>query len=183
MQNNSDAIVVEAKNAINGETIYILKSKLNEFNHRIEKDGTIIFIPETRNNNSCNESGCAVFLFLFVLSIATACGVVMYKEYKANKKHPNVISGIYDKDKKIIISDVNTHVERMIEYAGYKDKFAEQNQLPEFEEQIKQSNIGDTVIFVSPNYEKREKFVLDSRNRLYLNKDSIIMRTKKTRQR
>ncbi len=183
MQNNNDAIVVEVKNAITGETMYILKSKLNEFNHRIEKDGTIIFTPEIRNDNSRNESGCLLFLLLFSASVATACGFIIHKEYKANKQHPNVISGIYETDKRIIISDVNTHEERMIEYDGYKDKSAKQNQLPEFEEQVKKSNVGDTVIFISPNYEKRMKFALDAKNRLFLNKDSIIIRTNKTRQR
>ena len=99
---------------------------------------------------------------------------VIKKEFKANKRHINTISGIYQDDKRIIISDVNTKEERLIEYSGYKDKFAKQNQLPDFEEQINKSKVGDTVVFVSPDYEERRKFVLDARNRLHLNKDSII---------
>lgn len=180
--NNRDMSVVKVKNAFTGDEMFILKSKLNEFNHRIEKDGTIIFTPEIRKDNSRNESGCLLFLLLFSASVATACGFIIYKEYKANKQHHNVISGIYENDKRIIISDVNTHEERMIEYSGYEDKYAEQNQLPQFEEQVKKSNVGDTVTFASPNYEKRRNFVLDTQNRLHLNKDSIIMRTKKMKQ-
>ena len=177
--NNRDMSVVKVKNAITGETMFMLKYKLNEFNHRIEHDGTIIYIPEKIPDNSRTERGCLIFIFLFLASLATLGGVIIKKEYKANKNHKNTISGIYEKDKRIIISDVNTKEERMIEYAGYKDKFAKQNQLPEFEEQVKLSNIGDTVMFVSSNYDARRKFVLDTQNRLHLNRDSIVSRIQK----
>ena len=177
VHNNQDVSVVEVKNAITGETMFILKSKLNEFNHRIEKDGTIVFLPGKRPDKSHNERGCLIFIFLFITSLAILGGFIIKKELKANKHHINTISGIYQDDKRIIISDVNTKEERLIEYNGYKDKFAKQNQLPDFEEQVNKSKVGDTVIFVSPDYETRRKFVLDEKNRLHLNKDSIIMRT------
>lgn len=181
--NNRDVSVVKVKNALTGETMFMPKYKLNEFNHRIDTDGTIIYIPEKIPDKSCSERGCLIFILLFLASLATLGVFVIKKEYKANKKHPNTISAIYEKDKKIIISDVNTKEERIIEYDGYKDKFAKQNQLPEFEEQMKLSNIGDTVMFVSPKYDDRRKFALDTQNRLYLNKDSIISRTQKEKQR
>jgi len=179
--NNRDMCVVKAKNAITGEIMFMPKYKLNEFNHRIDTDGTIIYIPEKIPDKSRGERGCLIFILLFLASLATVGVVVINKEYKANKKHPNTISGMYEKDKKIIISDASTKEERIIEYNGYKDKFAKQNQLPEFEEQVKLSNIGDTVMFVSPKYDDRRKFALDAQNRLYLNKDSIIIRTQKQR--
>ena len=183
VHNNRDMSVVKVKNAFTGDEIFILKSKLNEFNHRIEKDGSIVFLPDKRPDNLHNDHGCLVFIFLFIASLATFGGFVVKKEFKENKRHINTISGIYQDDKRIIISDVNTKEERLIEYSGYKDKFARQNQLPEFEEQIDKSKVGDTVVFVSPDYETRRKFVLDGPNRLHLNKDSIIMRTKKIKQR
>ena len=182
MQNNNDVSVVKVKNAFTGDEMFILKSKLNEFNHRTKKDGTIVFVPEKRPDNSHNERGCLIFIFLFVASLATLGVFLIKKEFKANQRHPNTISGIYEKDGRIIISDVNTKEERLIEYSGYKDKFARQNQLPDFEEQINKSKVGDTVVFVSPDYETRRKFVLDTQNRLHLNRDSIIMRTKKMKQ-
>ena len=177
MQNNKDVSVVKVKNAFTGEDMFILKSKLNEFNHRIKKDGTIVFLPEKRPDNSHNEYGCLIFIFLFIASLVTLGGFVIKKEFKANKHHINTISGIYQDDKRIIISDVNTKEERLIEYNVTK-----QNQSLEFEKQVGKSRVGDTVIFVSPDYESRRKFVLDTQNRLYLNKDSIMVRTAKTKQ-
>lgn len=183
VSNNRDMSVVKVKNAITGETMFMLKYKLNEFNHRIDTDGNIIYIPERIPDRSHSERGCLIFIFVFMASLATLGVFVIKKEFKANKRHINTISGIYQDDKRIIISDINTKEERLIEYNGYKDRFAKQNQLPEFEEQIDKSKVGDTVVFVSPDYETRRKFVLDGPNRLHLNKDSIIMRTKKIKQR
>jgi hypothetical protein len=179
--NKRDFSVVKVKNAITGEIMFMPKYKLNEFNHRIDSDGTIIYIPEKIPDKSRGERGCLIFILAFLASLATIGGVIVKREFKANKKHPNTISCIYEKDKKIVISDVDTKEERIIEYNGYKDKFAKQNKLPEFEKQVKLSNIGDTVMFVSSNYDTRRKFVLDTQNRLYLNKDSILSRTQKQR--
>lgn len=178
-----DFSVVKVKNAFTGKTMFIMKFELNEFNHRVDHDGTIIYTPEKTPDNSHNERGCLIFILLFLASFITFGAFMVKKEFKANKQHPNTIAGIYEQDNKIIISDVNTKEERMIEYNGYKDKFAKQNKMPPFEEQVSNSNIGDTVMFVSPDYESRRKFALDMKNRLYLNRDSIILRMKKTKQR
>lgn len=188
MTKNNDNTVIKVINSVTGDSAYILKSKLDEYEHKTDKDGNIIVIPKTKPNLSQNENSCApgcflIFAVLFTVSLVAGCGFIVQKEYKANKRHPNIISYIGEQDKTLIISDTNNKEERLIKYDGYKDKFAKENKLPEFEEQVKKSKVGDTVMFVSPNYDTRRKFVLDTQNRLYLNKDSIISRIKAEKQR
>ena len=146
-------------------------------NHKCE-------IQQEIKEQSRTANGCfALFAFVFTMLITGSLVLLVTKEYKNNKKHKNVISCMYDKEKKIVISDVDTHIERTINYAGYKLKKLPTDSITDFETQIKHSKTGDTVLFVAPKYSKQTTFEMNDQNRLYLNQDSIIARIKVTKQR
>ena len=187
LKNNKDDFV-KAINSLTGDTIFVLKSQLKDIEHKIDSNGNIHVIPSKKHKSNEQipnpNNGCILaFCVLFTVCMGIGCIFMMKKEYKENKQHKNVISYIDNSDKTIVISDVKTNEQRMINYDGYKDVFAKQNKLPEFEEQVKHSNIGDTVVFVSPKYDDKKIFVLDIKNRLSLNKDSVVSRINKTKQR
>ena len=126
--------------------------------------------PEQLQKENNKVRGCMAAITIAML-IAVMGGIVFFiKEYvKKNKKHPNVISGIYDKDKKIIVYDINTNTERMIDYSKLEN-------YSWFKEALQVSKTGDTVMFVAPKYDDRIIFELNATNKLFFNNDSINAR-------
>ena len=62
--------------------------------------------------------GCMATVIFIMLGTMMGGLVFLAKhEYKHNKKHPNVISYMNETDKKIIISDVKTKEERLLDYS------------------------------------------------------------------
>ena len=127
--------------------------------------------------------GCfTLFVVVFITALFTGVYLITIDQYKKNKRHVNTISAINENDKKIVISDVNTGKKRTIDYNGYGLYHSvNYDYMPTFQDAVRYSKIGDTVVFISSKYDKQTNFEMQdpknkSKHTLLLNMDSVFKR-------
>ncbi len=179
MTNKEDFVTVI--NPSNGKTKQISKAELEKTKELVILESTNgdVFATTREEYNKLGDKmrGCfIVFASFFILLMAGGITLISIDQYEKNKKHINVIANINNKDKQITITDINTGKNRTVDYREYNKKTENLT----FQNMVNHSNIGDTVAFVSPNYDKKGFFELKTKyqNRLILNKDSVLTRIK-----
>lgn len=181
MTNTKNRDFITVINPSNGEKKQISKAELEKTKELVVLESTNgdVFATTREEYNKLADKmhGCfMVFIAVFLLVIGSGVTFIAIDQYEKNKKHINVIANIDNKNKQIILSDVSTGKDRIVDYHEYNKKIGNLT----FQDMVKHSNIGDTVAFVAPDYDKKGCFELKTKqqNRLILNKDSVLARIK-----